>query len=211
MPRTAFLFLPFLAFAGPAHAAGWSCSVSEALGPNVTAAMDMRLGADRGRTTLEFYLRRAEAPGHVATQIMSWVAIPHDATRLWKPDRIEVAIPARGSDRNGMLLFQGPGERETRPAREISDSLRPHFDMLWVKLEEPAFVARLWGWSVPWRIDHLDRRMRRIASAEFRLPGAAEAQSIFTRLRAAIDRKAADPAANCRAIADREPQEEDII
>jgi hypothetical protein len=49
-------------------------------------------------------------------------------------------------------------------------------------------------------------RQRRV-----RLPGAAEAQSIFTRLRAAIDRKAADPAANCRAIADREPQEEDII
>lgn len=211
MRALALLAVPLLALAGPAHAAGWSCSVREQIDPNLNAAMDISLGPDRGRTMLEFYINWVERPGFVGGQSMSWLAIPHDATLLWKPDGIGFTIPGARRGRNGLLLFRRPGQRLSLGANEVARDMGRGVDMTGVTLTDPRFIAQLWPQLDSWHVDHSDRHSRVVGRVDLRLPGAADAQALFTRLRAALERKAADPEANCDAIPDREPRDEDII
>lgn len=201
--------VPLLAFAGPAHAAGWSCTVHQELAPNLVSSMSMTLGPDRGRTTLTFDIRRRTHPGDGGAQTMNWVAIPHDADVLWKPDWIAFEIPGR-ADPQGLLLFLGRGMRFTLPTRDVATTIQSRPASTHVALSDAALVARMWPFG-SWHVSQSDRESRTTGIVDLLLPAAAEAQVYFTRMRAEMERKAADPEANCQAIADDEPREEDII
>ena len=78
--------------------------------------------------------------------------------------------------------------------------------MAWVTIEDGYVISQLWS-RPPARANYIDRRGRPLGNAEMLLPVAADAQALFTRMRAELERKAADPAANCRALPDAPPEE----
>lgn len=177
----------------------WTCTVTEQLDHHVSGMLQMMVDPDGRRRDLSYYVHWADQPGYIAEQSMSWIWIPLDATRLWKPDEIGISVEGKRTDEQGWVVFRSPKYgRLSRPARGIAKSLRPTFDTTWVKIEEAYLVAQLWaGW--PWTVEHSDRKGVGLGSQAVLLPGPEAAQAMFTRLRARLDSAAQDPAGKCRA------------
>lgn len=197
-----------LAGAAPAWGAGWNCSVRDELDANRTATMEILVGMDNAPATLDFYIYWVPQRGHIAGQTMSWIGVPRDATILWKPDRIEFGIAGRETDEAGFIRFDSLQEASlysvVRPASVRS--LRPTFDLSWVKIEDASVIAQLWHRPAR-RVSYIGRDGRSLGEADILLPLPAEAQALFTRMRAALEDKLADPSAQCRAIPDPAPDE----
>ena len=207
--RRAFAFAAsLLTLAGQARAEGWNCSAAAELSPNLPAMMETLLGADRSRTTLDFYIWWVPQPRYIANQSMSWIGIPREATLLWKPDRIEFGVPGTRTDNEGYIQFESlRGNAFYSVIRPASvRSLRPTFQTNWVVIEDGAVIAQLWA-RPPGRVRYTDRRGEELGSLEILLPAAADAQAVFTRMRAELERKATDPQTHCRALPD-EPQDQ---
>jgi len=190
-----------LAAATPAWGAGWNCSVRDELSANLPATMELLVGTEDGRGTLDFYIWWVPERGHAAGQAIAWIGVPRPATLLWKPDRIEFGIPGTRTDARGFLRFDSlQGSSLLSVVRPASvRSLRPNFDLSWVTIDDAALLAQLWG-RPPGGVRYTDRRGDLLGSVAVQLPAAAEAQALFTRMRAALERKAADPAHHCRAL-----------
>ena len=76
-------------------------------------------------------------------------------------------------------------------------SLRPTFRSSWVNLVDAYLVSKLWaGW--PWEARLTDRKGTTLGTQVILLPGPAVAQAMFTRLRAELDRSAAERATKCQ-------------
>lgn len=177
----------------------WTCTVSERLDANVGGMLQMMVDPDRTRREMSYYVHWSVGPGHMAEQRMSWIWIPLDAARLWKPDEIELSIKGERTDEEGSVSFRSPKYgRLSRPAKNLAKSLRPTFNMTWVSIGEAYLVAQLWaGW--PWTAEHSDRKGVPLGEQAILLPGPDAAQAMFTRLRARLDSDSADPAARCQA------------
>jgi hypothetical protein len=68
-------------------------------------------------------------------------------------------------------------------------------------------MAHLWaGWR--WKVILSDRKGMPLGSQEILLPGPEQAQAMFARLRAELDRRAQAPAANCTP--NLEPTQQEI-
>lgn len=191
----------------------WTCTVSEQLDHNVSGMLQMLVDPDLTRRELSYYVNWADQPGYIAEQRMSWIWIPLDAARLWKPDEIGLSVDGERTDEEGWVVFHSPKYgRLSRPARGRAKSLRPTFNTSWIKIEEAYLVAQLWaGW--PWTVEHSDRESVALGSQAVLLPGSEAAQAMYTRLRARLDSAAADPAKGCHANlgkTQRELEEEQI-
>jgi hypothetical protein len=177
----------------------WTCTVGERLDQHVGGMLQMLVDPDGTRRALSFYVSWSEKPGYMALQQMRWVWIPLDATRLWKPDDFTIFIADGEADEDDRAVFTAP-ERASiwgSPGSRIV-SLRPHFQRSKLHVEDGYLVAQLWaGW--PWTAELRGREGERLGSQAFLLPGPETAQAMFTRLRAALDLAAADPAARCQA------------
>lgn len=208
MKRLLALALASLASAAPAWGAGWNCSVRDELDENRTAVMETLVGMEGAPATLDFYLYWVPQRGHIASQTMSWIGIPRDATLLWKPDRIEFGVPDSETEEAGFIRFdslQGVSLYSVvRPASVRS--LRPTFEVSWVKIEDASVIAQLWHRPAR-RASYVGRDGRNLGEADILLPLPAEARTLFARMRAALERKLADPGAQCRAIPDPTPEE----
>jgi len=170
--------------------------------------METLVGMEDVPATLDFYIYWVPQRGYIASQTMSWIGVPRDATSLWKPDRIEFGIAGSETDEAGFIRFdslQGVSLYSVvRPASVRS--LRPTFDLSWVKIEDASVIAQLWHRPAR-RVSYIGRGGRSLGEADILLPLPGEAQTLFTRMRAALERKLADPAAHCRAIPDPTPEE----
>lgn len=198
----------WLAGTSSAWGAGWNCSVTDELDENRTAMMETLVGVEDDPATLDFYLYRVPQRGYIASQSMTWIGIPRAAASLWKPDRIEFGIPGRETDEDGFIRFDSLQQVSlysvVRPASVRS--LRPTFDLSWVKIEDASVIAQLWHRPAR-RVSYIGRGGRSLGETEILLPAPADAQTLFTRMRAALERKLADPAAHCRALPDPTPEE----
>ena len=185
----------------------WTCTVSEQLDHNVSGMLQMMVDPDGTRRELSYYVHWADQPGYIAEQSMSWIWIPLDAARLWKPDEIGLSVEGQRTDERGQVVIRSPKYgRLSRSARGLAKSLRPTFHTTWIKIEEAYLVAQLWaGW--PWTAEHTDRNGAALGSQAVLLPGPEAAQAMFTRLRAKLDAAAADPAKGCRANLGKTQQE----
>lgn len=177
----------------------WTCTVGERLDDNVGGMLQMLVDLDGTRREMSYYVNWSSQPGHMAEQRMSWIWIPLDAQRLWKPDEIEFSMKGERTDEKGSVIFQSPKYgRIFRSADDLAKSLRPTFDMTWIKIGEAYLIAQLWdGW--PWTAEHSDRNGVSLGSQAILLPGPEGVQAMFTRLEARLDQDAAQPAAKCQA------------
>lgn len=177
----------------------WTCTVSEQVDGHVGGMLQMLVDPDGTRREMSFYVHWSSQPGYIAQQRMSWIWIPLDAARLWKPDEIELSLRGVGIDEEGSVNFRSPKYgRIWRPARGLAKSLRPTFASSWVKIEEAYLVAQLWsGWG--WTVEHSDRKGAPLGSQAVLLPGPDAAQALFERLRSRLAEDSAQPAAKCHA------------
>lgn len=177
----------------------WTCTVSERLGDHVGGMLQMLVDPDGTRRDLSFHVHWSAKPGHMGLQSMSWIGIPLDSDRLWKPDEIELSIKGERTDEAGSVIIQSPKHgRIHRSADRLARSLRPHFELTWVKIEEAYLIARLWsGW--PWTAEHRDSKGATLGSQAILLPGPDASQAMFARLRIRLAEHAADPAGKCQA------------
>lgn len=187
----------------------WTCKVKEQLDHHVSGMLQMLVYPDGSRRQLSYYVNWADQPGYIAEQRMSWIWIPLDATRLWKPDDIGFSVDSERTDEQGSVVFTSPGSgRMDQSARGMVKSLRPTFPATWVSVDDAYLIAQLWaGW--PWEARLSDRKGAVLGSQAILLPGAEPSQAMFTRLRAELDRVAQDPAGKCNA--NLEPSEWDRI
>ena len=177
----------------------WTCTVSERLGENVGGMLQMVVEPDGTRRPADLHVHWSTKPGYMALQSMSWIGIPLDADRLWKPDDIELSMKGDRTDKAGSLIFQSRKHgRIHRPASRLAESLRPHFELTWVKIEEAYLIAQLWS-AWPWTAEHSDSKGVTLGSQAILLPGPDASQEMFSRLRARLDEQAAEPAAKCHA------------
>jgi hypothetical protein len=177
----------------------WTCTVSERLGDHVGGMLQMVVDPDGTRHPPSLHVHWSTKPGYMGLQSMSWIGIPLDATRLWKPDEIELSMKGERTDEAGSVIFQSPKHgRILRSADRLARSLRPHFELTWVKIEEAYLISQLWsGW--PWTAEHSDSKGVTLGSQAILLPGPDESQAMFDRLRIRLAEHAADPAAKCQA------------
>lgn len=176
----------------------WTCTVSEGGDSQVRGMLQMMVDPDGSRRDLSFYIHWSPKPGHIAMQGMSWIGIPLDSDRLWKPDDIELSLKGKRADEAGSVVFQSPKHgRIHRPASRLAKWL-PTFEVTWVKVEEAYLIAQLWS-AWPWTAEHLDSKGVTLGPQAILLPGPDAAQAMFNRLRARLDAQAADPAAKCQA------------
>ena len=176
----------------------WTCTVSERLDDHVGGMLEMLVDPDGTRRELSYYVHWSDQPGYMARQRMSWIWIPVDAVRLWKPDEIELSVKGERTDEEGSLNFRSPKYGWIfRSAPGLVKRL-PNFDVTWVKIEEANLIAHLWsGWQ--WTAEHMDRKGVPLGSQAVLLPGPDVAQAMFARLRARLASDSADPAAKCQA------------
>jgi hypothetical protein len=177
----------------------WTCTVSERVDGHVGAMLQMLVEPDGTRREMSFYIHWSNQPGYMALQRMRWIWIPLDAARLWKPDEIELSLKGERTDEEGSIIFLSPKYgRIHGSASDLAKSLRPNFELTWVKIGDPYLIAQLWsGW--PWTAEHSDRKGVPLGSQAILLPGPEAAQAMFARLRARLDEAAAEPAAKCHA------------
>jgi hypothetical protein len=176
----------------------WTCSVSERLDDNVGAMLQMMAYPDGTRGEMSYYVHWSVKPGHMAEQMMSWIWIPLDSNRLWKPDEIELSVKGEQTDELGSIIFLSPKHgRISRPARNLAKPL-PEFRTTWVKIEQAYLIAQLWsGW--PWTAQHSDRKGQPLGSQAILLPGPEAVQAMYSRLKARLERDSAEPASKCHA------------
>ncbi|HEX8062729.1 MAG TPA: hypothetical protein VF535_05890 [Allosphingosinicella sp.] len=177
----------------------WTCSVSEQLDRNVGGFLEMVVKPDGTRGEMSYYIHWASQPGYIAEQKMSWIWIPLDARKLWKPDGIELSVKAERTDEAGSLRFRSPRYGSIwRPARDFAKSLRPTFNWTWVKIDEAYLVAQLWA-SWPWSLDLSDSKGQPLGSQAVLMPGPDAAQAMFARLRSRLDAVSREAKSKCRA------------
>lgn len=159
----------------------------------------MVVDPDGTRHPPSLHVHWSTKPGHMGLQSMSWIGIPLEADRLWKPDEIELSLKGERTDEGGSVIFHSTRHGGIhRSASPIAKSLRPNFDLTWVKIEEAYLIAQLWsGW--PWTAEHRDRKGAALGSQAILLPGPDDAQAMFIRLKIRLDAQAARPAEKCRA------------
>lgn len=177
----------------------WTCTVDERLDAHVGGMLQMLVDPDGTRREMSYYVHWSAQPGHMAEQKMSWIWIPFDAAKLWKPDEIELWMKGERTDEEGSVNFRSPKYGWiSRPARGVAESLRPNWNITRVKIGEAYLIAQLWsGWL--WAAEHSDRKGVPLGSQAILLPGPDSAQAMFTRLRTRLASDSADPAAKCRA------------
>ncbi|HEX8226065.1 MAG TPA: hypothetical protein VF605_19835 [Allosphingosinicella sp.] len=184
----------------------WTCTVSEQFGENVGGMLQMMVYPDAPRGEMSYYVHWSAKRGHMAEQRMSWIWIPLDAVRLWKPDEIEFSLNGERTDEAGSVIFQSPKlGRIYRGAERLAKRL-PTFETTWVKIEEAHLIAQLWS-AWPWTAEHSDGKGVTLGSQAILLPGPDASQAMFARLRARLYEQAAEPAANCHANLGQTQQE----
>ena len=189
-------------------AAKWNCSVFEQVDSNVSAYLETLVDEPGPlKRHVDFYVSWAQQPGYMAEQQLSWVGIPQDAVRLWKPDRYYFGISSETTDRDGFIVFKGPGhERVSAPSELMVRSLRPHFPITAVSAHEGWLVWRLWSGD-GWTAEMFDSKGKSLGQSAILLPPATVLQPLFARMRAELDRKAASPQGVCYAIPEPTQQE----
>lgn len=205
------LVLLALAAAAPLQAESrdrWNCNASAQIDTHVWAYLETLLSEPGAvRRHLDFYVSWAQQPGYMAEQQYVWVGIPVDATRLWKPDRIYFGLAGDRTDEQGLVLFSSAAvPRIDMPADRLVRSLRPTFNVTAVTIEDASLRTRLWeggGWTAA----HIDRQGNPLGQGALLLPTEAAIQPVFARLRAEVERRAADPDRYCRIIPEPTRQE----
>lgn len=177
----------------------WTCTVAEQLDRNVAGSLDMKVEPDGTRGEMSYYVHWATQPGYIAQQRMSWIWIPLESTKLWKPDEIGLAVKGDRSDGEGSVSFTSPKYgRIWRSAGGLARSMRPTFNSTWVKVEEGYLVAQLWA-AWPWELELSDSKGQPMGSQAVLLPGPDAAQAMFARLRSRLEVMSRDAATKCRA------------
>jgi hypothetical protein len=188
--------------------ASWTCFANEQVDQHVSGMLEMIVTPDGRRASLSYYVNWSQQPHYIAEQQMRWVWIPLDATKLWKPDEIGLSVRTERDDDRGSVAFDSPEYgRLTPTGRGTFHSLRPTFHATWVSVGDAYLMAHLWAeWR--WKVILSDRKGMPLGSQEILLPGPEQAQAMFARLRAELDRRAQAPAANCTP--NLEPTQQEI-
>jgi hypothetical protein len=184
----------------------WTCTVSEQLDVHVSGMAQMMVDPDRRRRELSFYVNWSEQPHYMALQQMRWISIPLDATRLWKPDDIALAIDGEKTDEQGSLYFRFEAHAPFSESAAGKVKSLGNFKRKWVTLVDAYLRARLWA-NWPWSVEHDDRNGLSLGKQAILLPGPDVSQAMFERLRGRLDAAAREPAKNCTA--NLEPDEFD--
>ena len=190
------------------QAVRWNCNAHEQMDEHVSAYMETLLGEPGAvRQHVDFYVSWARQPRYIAEQQMSWVGIPVDATRLWKPDRYSLDLAGDRTDVRGLVIFTSPSARRIDvPALRVVRSLRPEFNITSVTIEDASQRTQIWEGRA-WTAEHVDRQGNSLGRGPMLLPGEAAIQPVFARLRAELDRRATDPDHLCRTIPQPTPEE----
>lgn len=186
----------------------WNCNAHEQIDTHLSAYMETLLTEPGAvRRHVDFYVSWAQQPRYMAEQQLSWVGIPVDATRLWKPDLYYFGLAGDRTDERGLVTFSSPGVRRIDVmARNVARSLRPHFNTTAVTIDDASQRTQLWE-GRDWTAEHWDRHGNSLGRGPILLPGEAAVQPVFARLRAELDRRAADPDRLCRIISQQTQQE----
>jgi len=184
----------------------WTCTVQEQLDDHVSGMLYVMVSPTGERSGLSYQVNWSEKPHFMALQQMNWIWIPLDATALWKPDDIQLAIDGNKVDEQGSLAFRIDGGGSISEAAAGKVKSLGSFGRKWVRLVDGYLRARLWAhW--PWTVEHTDRKGASLGTQAILLPGPAVSQAMFERLRARLDLAAREPAKHCSA--NLEPDEYD--
>ena len=188
----------------------WTCTAKEQLDQHVSGMLQVLVYPGGERRELSFQLNWADQPGYIAEQQAIWFGIPPDAAQLWKPDKIAFSVDSKRTDERGLVIFDSLAAGQIAdPARVSVKSLRPTFPATWVSVDEGYLISKLWaGW--PWRAKLIDRKGVTLGTQAILLPRPEVAQAMFARLKAELERLAAEKATKCSANIESEGFE-DVI